>query len=104
LGKSIICVFGYNYPDMNLDFTSKAALLADSTLLQIDSNQIKELDTMGLGKREVWDKYVKQSLLMLVVFDKAKLLKAKKLDDALLERYYFSYKQVINNKGVIVVY
>jgi len=104
LGKKIVCVFGYDYPDTSLNFTSKQALLADTNLLQIDSNQIKELDTVGLCKKDTWDTHVKQSLLMLVVFDKKKLIHAKNIEDAVLQRYYFSYMQLINDKGVIVVY
>jgi hypothetical protein len=104
LGKKIVCVFGYNYPDLSLTFTSKEALLADTNLFQFDSGQIKELDTLGLCKKEVWDKYVTKSLLMLIVFDKKKLVHAKKLEDALLERYYFSYIQAVKDSGVIVVY
>jgi hypothetical protein len=104
LGKTVICVLGYGYPDLKLNFTNKQALLADTNLLQIDSDQTKELDTIGLCRKDVWDKYVKQSLLMLIVFDKKKLIHSKKLDDAVLERYYFSYTQLIKDKGVIVVY
>ena len=104
LGKKIICVLGYNYPDTDLTFTSKEYLLADTGFSQLDSNQIKELDTIGLCKKDTWNKYVKQSLLMLIVFDKKKLLHAKKLEDAVIERYYFSYAKLIKDKGLIVVY
>jgi hypothetical protein len=104
LDKKVICILGYNYPDLKLDFTSKEALLSDTILFQIDTNQIKELDTLGLCKKDTWNKYVKQSLLMLFVFDKKKLVHAKTLEDALLERYYFSYTQLLKDKGVIVVY
>ena len=103
LDKKVICILGYNYPDLKLEFTSKQALLADTLLFQIDTNQIKELDTLGLCKKDTWNKYVKQSLLMLFVFDKKKLVHAKTLEDALLERYYFSYTQLLKDKGVIVV-
>jgi hypothetical protein len=104
LSKNIICVFGYNYPDLNMNYTSKQALLADSTFLQIDTNQIKELDTLGLCKKDVWNKHVRQSLLMLVIFDKKKLIHVKNMEDAVLERYYLSYSQLIKDKGLIVVY
>jgi hypothetical protein len=104
LDKKIICVLGYNYPDLKLSFTSKQALLGDTDLFQFDSGQIKELDTLGLCKKDVWDRYVTKSLLMLIVFDKKKLVHAKKLEDALLERYYFSYIQAVKDSGVIVVY
>lgn len=104
LGKKVICILGYDYPNLKLDFTSKEALLADTNLFLIDTNQIKQLDTLGLCKKDTWNRYVKQSLLMLFVFDEKKLLHAKTLEDALVERYYFSYTQLIKEKGVIVVY
>jgi hypothetical protein len=104
LDKNIVCILGYNYPDLKLNFTNPKTLLADTNLFQIDSNQIKELDTLGLCKKDTWNKYVKQSLLMLFVFDKKKLAHAKTPEDALIERYYFSYIQLINDKGIIVVY
>ena len=104
LGKKIICVFAYNYPDTDLSFTNKGYLLADTGFCQLDSSQIKELDTLGLCKKDNWDKYVKQSLLMLIVFDKKKLLHVKDINDAVLERYYFSYAKLIEDKGLIVVY
>lgn len=104
LHKKIICILDYNYPDTSLTFTNKQALLADSNRLQIDTNQIKEVDTIGLCKKNVWDNCVKQSLLMLIVFDEKKLVHAKKPEDALIERYYFSYGQLMKDKGVIVVY
>jgi len=104
LNKKIICILGYNYPNLKLDFTTPHELLADSNLFQVDTNQIKELDTLGLCKKDTWNKYVKQSLLMLFVFDKKKLAHAKTPEDALMERYYFSYTQLLSDKGVIVVY
>lgn len=104
LGKRIICIFGYNYPDLGLKFISRGALLADSNLFQFDSGEVKELDTLGLVKKDVWDKHVKSGLLELFVFDKKKLVNAKLPEDALLERYYFSYTQVLKRKGIIEVY
>lgn len=104
LGKKVICILGYNYPDLDVNFTSKNALLADTGLLQVDTNEIKEIDTLGLCKKDVWNKYVKQSLLMLFVFDEKKLAHTKELEDALVERYYFSYTQLVKDKGVIIVY
>ena len=104
LGKKVICVLGYNYPDLKLNFINKKDLLADTDFFLVDTNEVKEVDTLGLCKKDVWNNYVKQSLLMLIVFDKDKLIHAKKLEDALVERYYFSYTQIVKDKGVIVVY
>ena len=105
LNKKIVCVLGYNYPDIKLNFTNKKALLEDTDLLQIDTGQTKVIDTTaGLCKKDVWNSCVKQSLLMLFVFDANKLMYAKTLEDALIERYYFSYTQLLKDKGIVVVY
>jgi hypothetical protein len=104
LNKKIICVLGYNYPDLKLDFTSKQALLDDSCQLQADTGETIIIDTAGLCKKETWNKHVKKSLLMLFVFDKKKLLRSNNLEDALIERYYFSYIQIVKIKGLITVY
>ncbi|MGP8217505.1 MAG: hypothetical protein ACLQQ4_18195 [Bacteroidia bacterium] len=103
LDKSIVCILGYNYPDLGFKFTSKEAILANSKLFEIAAGQTKEIDTLGLCDKETFDKNIKQNLLMLFVFDKDKLATATKLDDALTERYYFTYVQLMKTNGVITI-
>lgn len=101
--KNLICVLGYNYPDLTFSFTNKQALLSKSNLLTVDAGQTKEIDTLGFCKKEVFDSNIKHSMLMLMVFDKDKLATSDKLEDALVERYYFTYIQLKNLNGVIPV-
>jgi hypothetical protein len=101
--KAIVCVLGYNYPDLTLEFTNKQDLQTKESLLNVDGAQTKEIDTLGLCKKEVWDNTIKHSMLMLFVFDKNKLEKTDKLDDALVRRYYFSYAQLIKTNGIITI-
>ena len=61
LPEKIICIFGYNYPDLKLNFTSKEALLKDSNLFRVNEEETKTIDTLGLCKKEIWKKYIKQS-------------------------------------------
>ncbi len=101
--KNLVCVLGYNYPDLTFSFTSKQALLAKMDLLGVGAGQTKEIDTLGMCKQEVWDNNIKHSMLMLMVFDKDKLSSSDKLEDALVERYYFTYVQLMKTKGVITI-
>jgi len=101
--KNIICVLGYNYPDLTLGFTSKLVLQAKGNLLNVDASQTKEIDTLGLCKKSVWDNTIKHSMLMLFVFDTDKLAKSDKPDDALIRRYYFSYAQLMKTNGIITI-
>ena len=101
--KPIVCVLGYNYPELTLGFISKEALQNKSGLLSVDAIQTKEIDTLGLCKKETWDNTIKHSMLMLFVFDKDKLTKTDKLEDALMRRYYFSYAQLMKTNGVIII-
>ena len=98
-----MCILGYNYPDLNFDFTSKQAIMANISRFEIDADQTKPVDTLGLCRKNSWDKYVKKNMLMVFIFDKDKLASAGKLEDALIERYYFSYVQLMNVSGVIRV-
>lgn len=99
--KNIICILGYNYPDLTFSFTSKQAVLNNK--FEIPASQVKEIDTLALCKKDNWDKTIKHSMLMLFVFDKDKLTSADKLEDALIGRYYFSYAQLMKTNGVITV-
>ena len=101
--KNIVCVLGYNYPDLSFSFTSKQAILAKSELLAIDAGETKAIDTLGLCNQAVWNNTIQKSMLMLFVFDKDKLASTDKLEDALLERYYFSYIQLMKTKGYITI-
>lgn len=103
MGKNVICVLGYNYPNLGFDFTSKEALLNKSALLTVGVGETKEIDTLGFCNKEVWDKYIKHSMIQVMVFDKDKLPNAAKLDDALLRRYYFTYVQLMKTNGVITI-
>ena len=103
LTKNTVCILGYNYPDLSFKFTSKQAIMAKVSQFEIDANQDKTIDTIGLCKKEVWDDKIKHSMLMLFVFDKDKLATVDKLEDALLERYYFSYQQLQKTNGVITL-
>jgi len=101
MGKNVVCLLGYNYPDLSFGFTSKEAIMAKMKMFEISANQTKEIDTLGLCDREVWDDKIKHSMLMLFVLDKDKLAGAAKLEDALIERYYFSYIQITKAHGLI---
>ncbi|HTB06205.1 MAG TPA: hypothetical protein VK806_04565 [Bacteroidia bacterium] len=103
LGKNTVCILGYNYPDLSFGFVSKQDIISKMNQFEVDTNQNKEIDTLGLCKKEVWDSKIKHSMLMLFVFDKDKLAGADKLEDALLERYYFSYQQLQHAKGIITL-
>jgi len=102
LNKSIVCVLGYNYPDLNLGFINKQSVLTNIKF-EINAGQTKELDTLGLCQKATWDKYIKHNMLMLFVFDKDKLQTVDKVEDALTERYYFSYIQLMKTNGIITV-
>jgi hypothetical protein len=114
--KNIICVLGYNYPNLSLDFINKKALQAKTELhdsyvmsSEIEVGTTKVIDTLGLCNKEIWNKTIKHSMLMLFVFDKEKLFGTNtvpavgKIEDALIGRYYFTYDQVMKTKGVITV-
>jgi len=101
LNKNIICVLGYNYPDLNLTFTNKQTIL--NNRFDIPAGQTKEIDTLSLCNKAMWDKTIKHSMLMLFVFDKDKLAGTDKLEDALIARYYFTYVQLMKTNGVITV-
>ncbi len=103
LQKNIVCIVGYNYPDLSFKFTSKQAVMASGDKFEIAAGQEKVIDTLGLCNKETWDKYIKKSMLMVFVFDKDKLATSDKLEDALLERYYFSYVQLTKINGIITV-
>ena len=103
LGKNTVCILGYNYPDLSFGFVSKQTIMTKINQFGVDTNQNKEIDTLGLCKKEIWDSKIKHSMLMLFVFDKNKLANADKLEDALLERYYFSYQQLQHAKGIITL-
>jgi hypothetical protein len=102
--KNIVCLLGYNYPDLSFSFTNKQAVLAKLDKFEVDGGQSKAIDTLGLCNKEIWDKHIKDgSMLMLFVFDKNKLASADKLEDALLERYYFSFIQLMKTNGLITI-
>lgn len=102
--KNIVCLLGYNYPDLSFNFTSKQAILAKMDKFEVDGGQSKAIDTLGLCNKEIWDKHIKDgSMLMLFVFDKDKLASSDKLEDALLERYYFSFIQLMKTNGLITI-
>ena|ERR1700739_2629105 len=102
--KNIVCLLGYNYPDLSFNFTNKQAVLAKMDKFEIDGGQSKAIDTLGLCNKEIWDKHIKDgSMLMLFVFDKDKFASSDKLEDALLERYYFSFIQLMKTNGLITI-
>lgn len=102
--KNIVCLLGYNYPDLSFSFTNKQVVLAKMDKFEVDGGQSKAIDTLGLCNKEIWDKHIKDgSMLMLFVFDKDKLASADKLEDALLERYYFSFIQLMKTNGLITI-
>jgi hypothetical protein len=103
LNTSIVCMPGYNYPNLNMNFTGKQALLEKLGQYELKSGENKLTDTLGLCNKEVWDKTIKHSMLMIFVLDKEKLIKATRLEDALLERYYFTYEQLLKCNGVITL-
>jgi hypothetical protein len=103
LHKNIVCFLGYNYPDLKLNFTNKQKILANLKRFEIDTDQSNEVDTIGLCQKGLWNKYIKQNLLMLFVFDRDKLKNANKLEDALIERRYYSFSQLMKVNGVITV-
>ena len=96
-----MCILGYNYPDLSFKFTSKQALVNNNSWFEIDSGQTKAIDTLGLCKKNVWDNYVKKSLLIVFVFDKDKFATCNKLEEALIETQYFSYAQLMASEGII---
>jgi len=101
LHNNIVCILGYNYPDLSFKFTSKQALVNNNSWFEIDSGQTKAIDTLGLCKKNVWDNYVKKSLLIVFVFDKDKFATCNKLEEALIETQYFSYAQLMASEGII---
>jgi hypothetical protein len=103
LHKNIVCILGYDYPNLKLDFTNKQFLLANCNRFEIDTGKINAIDTLGLCKKDVWNTYIKHNMLMLFVFDKDKLTPSDKLEDALIERYYFTYIQLMKINGNITV-
>jgi hypothetical protein len=103
LNRNIVCLLGYNYPDLSFGFTSKQSVMAKANQFEIGVNQNKEVDTLGLCKKKVWDSNIKHSMLMLFVFDKNKLSSSDKLEDALIEREYFTYEQLMKTNGIITV-
>jgi len=103
LNKNIVCVLGYNYPDLNLAFINKQVIVGDMGRFQVPEGQTRIIDTVGLCDKEVWDKTIKHNMLMLFTFDADKLKTADKLEDALLERYYFSYVQLTKTNGLITI-
>lgn len=100
LHKNIVCILGYNYPDLTLNFIAGKA---NDNRFEIDSGKTIAIDTLGLCNKTTWDKYIKHNMLMLFVFDKNKLAPTGKPEDALLERYYFSYSQLMKLNGVITI-
>jgi hypothetical protein len=103
LNKNIVCVLGYNYPDLNLAFINKQVIVGDMGRFQVLKGQTRIIDTIGLCDKEVWDKTIKHNMLMLFTFDAEKLKAGDKLEDALLERYYFSYVQLTKTNGLITI-
>ena len=103
LNKNIVCVLGYNCPDLNLAFINKQVIVGDIGRFNIPKGQTRIIDTIGLCDKEVWDKTIKHNMLMLFTFDTEKLKNGDKLEDALIERYYFSYIQLIKTNGLITI-
>jgi hypothetical protein len=103
LHKNIVCILGYNYPDLSFKFTSKQALVDNNSWFEIDSGQTKAIDTLGLCKKNVWDNYVKKSLLIVFIFDKDKFATSDKLEDALIETQYYTYAQLMATNGIISI-
>ncbi len=103
LSKNIVCILGYNYPDLTLNFTSTKFLLANTNRFEISPGQTKDIDTLGLCQKNAWDKNIKKSMLMVFIFDSGKLASVNKPEDALIERYYYTYVQLQKINGVIVV-
>jgi hypothetical protein len=103
LNANIICLPGYNYPDLNMNFTNRQAIILKLGQFEVEAMKTKVVDTLGLCEKEVWDKVIKHIMLMLFVLDKDKFIKGSKLEDALLERYYFSYDQLLKCNGVIAI-
>ena len=109
--KNVVCVLGYNYPDLSLNFIDKKAVFSKTELHDsyVLSNEVEQggtpkvIDTLGLCKKSVWDNTIKHSMLMLFVFDIDKLAKSDKPDDALIRRYYFSYAQLMKTNGIITI-
>ena len=65
--------------------------------------QTKAIDTLGLCKKNVWDNYVKKSLLIVFIFDKDKFATSDKLEDALIETQYYTYAQLMATNGIISI-
>lgn len=103
LNASIVCLPGYNYPDLSMNFTNKQSILQKLGQFEVEGMKTKEVDTLGLCTKEVWDKVIKHSMLMLFVLDKDKFMNGTNLEDALLERYYFSYEQLLKSNGMITI-
>ncbi len=102
LNKNIICLLGYNYPDLTFKFLDKR-ILKNLPQFAVSPKETKAIDTLGLCDKQIWDTHIHYNLLMLFVFDKDKVLAGATLEGALINRYYFSYFQVMNTNGVIKV-
>jgi hypothetical protein len=103
LNSSIICLPGYNYPDRNINYLSKQFILLKLGQFEVEAMKTKVIDTLGLCNKEVWDNTIKHSMLTLFVLDKDKFMNGTNLEDALLERYYFSYDQLLKCNGMITI-
>ena len=69
---NLVCVLGYNYPDLSLSFIDKKAILAKGEQFEIEVCRSKVIEHIGLmQKRECGISTIKDgNMLMLIVFDK----------------------------------
>src|ERR1700722_5882791 len=100
LNKNIMCKIGFDYPNLKIPSGTKELLLANP-MSEVDTGQTKIVNTLALCEKNVWDEHVKNNMLMLFVFDKDKLVSSGKPEDALIERRYYSYAQIMQVNGVI---
>ncbi len=99
----IICLFSYDYPNLNIGLLNQITLVsADAPKFTISPNEIKEVDTLGLCNKEVWDENIKHGMLIVFVIAPNKIPQKDQPDNS-TRRYYFTHEQLMKNNGIITI-
>jgi len=97
-----MCQLLFTYPDLAIPKDTKDVLFANP-ISEVDTGNTNSIKELELRNKDVWNRCVKNNMLMLLVYDKEKLASSAEPEDALIERYYFSYIQLEQLNWVVNV-
>jgi len=101
--STINCFIGCDFPDTNLGLTEQIGIFIPASRIKslIKPHQVKEIDSIGLCDKEIWDQAVKNNVLVVLVIG------LKHSNDnsmnGLISRYYFNYEQVVSHNGILPI-